>query len=60
MATFEFTVTINRPAADVFKALTDFASYAKWQSGVIESKQISAGAMGVGSKYCFATYDRSQ
>jgi uncharacterized protein YndB with AHSA1/START domain len=55
MATFEFNVTINRPAADVFKALTDFASYKKWQTGVIESAILTAGVMGVGSKYRFAS-----
>jgi uncharacterized protein YndB with AHSA1/START domain len=53
MATFEFTITINRPAADVFKALTDFGSYKKWQTGVIESTILSAGAMGVGTRYRF-------
>lgn len=55
MATFEFTITINRPAADVFKALTDFGSYKKWQTGVIESTVLTAGAMGVGSKYRFVS-----
>lgn len=55
MASFEFSVTINRPAADVFKTLTDFGSYKKWMNGVIESTILSAGAMGVGSKYRFVS-----
>ena len=55
MASFEFTITINRPAADVFNALTDFSSYKKWQTGVIESTILTAGAMGVGSKYRFVS-----
>ena len=55
MASFEFSITINRPAADVFKALTDFGSYKKWQTGVIESTILTPGAMGVGSKYRFAS-----
>lgn len=55
MATFEFSITINRPAAEVFKALTDFNSYKKWQTGVIESTILTAGAMGVGSKYRFVS-----
>jgi uncharacterized membrane protein len=55
MATFEMSVAINRPAADVFKALTDFDSYKKWMSGVIESKILSASPMGVGSQYRFVS-----
>ena len=55
MASFEFSVTINRPAAEVFKVLTDFNSYKKWQAGVIESTVLSAGAMGVGTKYRFVS-----
>lgn len=55
MATFELNVTINRPLAEVFKALTDFSSYSKWQSGVIESKVLSDGAVGLGSKYRFVS-----
>lgn len=55
MATIEFSVTINRPAADVFNALIDFGSYKKWQTGVIESTILTGGAMGVGSKYRFVS-----
>ncbi len=55
MATFELSVTINRPAADVFKALTDFDSYKKWMTGVIESKLLTSGPMGVGSRYRYVS-----
>jgi len=55
MATWEFSITINRPAADVFKALTNFDSYTEWMSGVIESKILTPAPMGVGSKYRFVS-----
>ncbi|MBI4790319.1 MAG: SRPBCC family protein [Chloroflexi bacterium] len=55
MATMEMNFTVRCPAADVFKALTDFESYQKWQTGVIESKILSAGPIGVGSRYRFVS-----
>lgn len=55
MASFEFSVTINCPAAEVFNALTDFESYKKWMGGVIESRLLTAGPMSVGSRYRFVS-----
>jgi carbon monoxide dehydrogenase subunit G len=42
-------IHINKPAADVFALITDFASGAKWQSGIVRSEQTSSGAMAVGT-----------
>lgn len=55
MAMFEFSITIHRPAADVFKALTNFDSYKTWMTGVIESKILTPTPMGVGSQYRFVS-----
>lgn len=42
-------VHINKPATEVFDLITDFASSAKWQSGLVRSEQTSSGPMGVGT-----------
>jgi uncharacterized protein YndB with AHSA1/START domain len=45
----EHSVTINRPAADVFKYLADGEKCTEWRSGVIEIKKVSGD--GVGTQY---------
>jgi uncharacterized protein YndB with AHSA1/START domain len=45
----EHSVTINRPAVDVFKYLADGEKCTEWRSGVIEIKKVSGD--GVGAQY---------
>lgn len=49
MITHEFDILINRPAEDVFAALTDVTSYPRWQPGLVEYRQTSAEPLMVGS-----------
>ena len=42
-------IHINKPAADVFALITDFAKSAEWQSGLVRSEQTSSGPTGVGT-----------
>ena len=49
----EMSVVINRPVAGVFAFVTEPANHKKWQEGVIESRRLSSGPMGVGSQMAF-------
>jgi carbon monoxide dehydrogenase subunit G len=40
---------INKPAADVFAFMSDFANDAKWQADLIRSEKTSEGPIGVGT-----------
>lgn len=51
MAKFESSITINRPAEEVFAFAVDTANAAKWQEGVVEAATTSSGAVGVGTTY---------
>jgi carbon monoxide dehydrogenase subunit G len=51
MATFENTVTIQRPAEDVFAFLADFRNVAKWNYAIEETTKTSPGPVGVGTTY---------
>jgi len=48
-------VTINRPIQDVFAYVTDHANDNYWKPFVTESRQISAGAIGVGTRFEIVT-----
>jgi hypothetical protein len=50
MIKVELSIDIKRPVAEVFAFVTNPANDAKWQEGVIESRMVSPGPMGVGSK----------
>ena len=50
MEAFENTVTIRRPAEDVFAFLADFENVPRWNHA-IESTTMSPGPVGVGSTY---------
>jgi hypothetical protein len=50
MIKVELSIDIERPVAEVFAFVTNPANDAKWQEGVIESRMVSPGPMGVGSK----------
>ncbi len=49
MVKIEHSVVINRPIEEVFAYVTQPENTPKWQSGMLESKQISEGPMGVGT-----------
>ena len=51
MASFENTVTIRRPVADVFAFLADFENIPKWNYAIVETKKVSPGPVGVGTTY---------
>ena len=50
MIKVEMNIEVQRPVAEVFGFVTNPANDAKWQEGVIESRLVSEGPMGVGSK----------
>jgi hypothetical protein len=51
MQTFENTVTIQRPAEEVFAFLADFENIPKWNYAIEETHKASAGPAGVGTRY---------
>ena len=51
MQTFENTVTIRKPAEEVFAFLADFENIPKWNYAIEETSKTSAGPVGVGSRY---------
>jgi hypothetical protein len=51
MATFENTVMIRRPIADVFAFLADFENIPRWNYAIVEAHKVSQGPIGVGTIY---------
>ena len=51
MATFENTLMIRRPTAEVFGFLADFENLPKWNSAISETHKASQGPVGVGTIY---------
>ena len=51
MATFENTVMIRRPTAEVFGFLADFENLPRWNYAIVETRKISQGPVGVGTIY---------
>ena len=51
MQTFENTVTIQRPAEEVFAFLADFENIPKWNYAIEETHKASAGPPRVGTRY---------
>ncbi len=51
MQTFENTVTIQRPAEEVFAFLADFENIPKWNYAIEETHKASAGPVGVSTRY---------
>ncbi|HYB03039.1 MAG TPA: SRPBCC family protein [Nitrososphaerales archaeon] len=45
----EASIVVNRPAEDVWKFMIDLVNTPKWDPGVLEVKQTSAGPIGVGT-----------
>ena len=48
---FENTVTIRRPAEDVFAFLADFENVPRWNHAIESTTKTSPGPVGVGSTY---------
>lgn len=46
---FDLSVKINKPVGAVFEFMADPGNDMLWQSGVLDSKRISEGPMGVGT-----------
>jgi carbon monoxide dehydrogenase subunit G len=51
MPSFTNTVTIDRPARDVFAFLADLENVPKWNYAITETRRTSPGEVGVGSTY---------
>jgi uncharacterized membrane protein len=51
MQTFENTVTIQRPAGEVFAFLADFGNIPMWNYAIDETHKTSAGPVGVETRY---------
>ncbi|WP_433199399.1 SRPBCC family protein [Nocardia sp. CA-107356] len=51
MATFENTLTIERPIAAVFTYLAEFENIPRWNYAITETRKTSAGPVGVGTTY---------
>jgi hypothetical protein len=51
MQTFENTVTIQKPAEEVFAFLADFENIPKWNYAIEKTSKASAGPVGVGTRY---------
>jgi Polyketide cyclase / dehydrase and lipid transport len=51
MATFQNTLTIQRPVADVFAFLADFENIPTWNYAIVETRKTSPGPVGVGTTY---------
>jgi hypothetical protein len=48
MASFENTVTIRRPVADVFAFLADFENVPAWNYAIVETRKVAPGPVGWG------------
>jgi carbon monoxide dehydrogenase subunit G len=51
METFENTVTIHRPAEEVFAFLADFENVPRWNYAIEKTRKASPGPVGVGTAY---------
>lgn len=51
MSSFETSILIDRPAADVFAFVTDLDTWSRWQSGLVEVKKTSPDPLAAGSTY---------
>lgn len=51
MINLDFSALIDRPVKDVFAFVADPNNMSKWNSAVVSIQQITAGAVGVGTKF---------
>ncbi|HET9058765.1 MAG TPA: SRPBCC family protein [Acidimicrobiales bacterium] len=54
MATYDFSFTVPRPAADVFEYLSRFSNATQWDPGVVSAEDLTAGPVRVGSRFSLA------
>ena len=48
---FSTTISINRPPAEVFAFLARFENVPRWNYAISDTRKITAGPVGVGSRY---------
>ncbi|HZW41718.1 MAG TPA: SRPBCC family protein, partial [Agromyces sp.] len=48
---FTNVVTINRPRAEVFAYLARFENIPRWNYAISETRQLTSGRVGVGTRY---------
>jgi len=48
---FTNTVTIHRPAHDVFQFIADLENVPKWNYAIVETRKTSDGPVGIGTRY---------
>jgi uncharacterized protein YndB with AHSA1/START domain len=51
MASFENTLIIRRPVGDVFAFLASFENIPRWNYAIVETKKVTHGPVGVGTRY---------
>jgi hypothetical protein len=51
MATYDFSFTVPRPAADVFGYLSRFSNSTEWDPGVVSGEDLTPGPVRVGSRF---------
>jgi carbon monoxide dehydrogenase subunit G len=51
VASFENTVLIRRPTAEVFGFLADFENIPKWNDAIVQTHKVTQGPVGVGTIY---------
>ena len=51
MRAFDNTVTIARPAGEVFAFLADFQNVPRWNYAIEQTRKLSPGPVGVGTAY---------
>lgn len=54
------SVSVPKPATEVFAYLADFTNTAEWDPGVVEAKQTSEGPVGLGSTFDLVTLFRGR
>jgi uncharacterized membrane protein len=52
MEAFELSIVINRPIEEAFGFLSNLENDIKWRSEWVETRNTSAGVLGVGATYC--------
>ena len=51
MDAFELSIVIKRPIEEVFAVLANLENDAKWHKELVESRNTSAGSLGVGARF---------
>src|SRR5436189_6149603 len=51
MSNVEVHTVINRPLAEVFAFVTDFANHPQWENNFLEGKRLTPDPVGVGTRY---------